>query len=73
LVFMPPLNLVTVPIFFFVAAAFIGYVSEKQSEVPSCPRCRRDLPNASAATKLARSAAGPTNERFVEGALIGKA
>ena len=43
LVVMPPLNLVTVPIFTFAALAMVGYVSDKLGQAPSCPRCGRDV------------------------------
>ena len=71
LAFMPPLNLVTMPVFVFAAAAMVGTVSSKLNSDPSCPECGRDVPSALA--KVAGRAARPANERLVERALVGKA
>lgn len=66
---MPPLNLVTIPIFFFAASAMVGYVSNELARAPSCSRCGRDvLP----AARLTGRATRPTHERLVERALVGE-
>ncbi len=70
---MPPLNLLTMPVFIFVASAFVGFIGNKLGQAPSCPRCGRDVPLGLPATKVARRAAGPADEGLVKGALVGKA
>lgn len=70
---MPPLNLVTVPIFIFAASAMVGRVGEELNRAPSCPHCGRDVPETSAAPKLAGRLAGPAHERLVKGALVREA
>jgi hypothetical protein len=80
LAIMPPLNLVTIPIFVFVASALVGYVSEKTKKPPACPRCGRDVDRflrtpapSAAATEVARRSSRPADESLVEGALIREA
>ncbi len=48
---MPPLNLVTMPVFIFAALAMVGHVSDKLRQTPSCPRCGRDVPLAAHAPR----------------------
>lgn len=55
---MPPLNLVTIPIFFFAAAFMVGYVSDQLAKVPSCPRCGRDVPERAADAQPLRTSPG---------------
>lgn len=52
---MPPLNLVTIPVFFVAAAAMVGFVSDKLAAAPACPRCGRDVPVGAAAQPLRTS------------------
>lgn len=58
---MPPLNLVTMPVFIFAALAMVGHVSDKLGQTPSCPRCGRDVPLVAHAPgrQLAESAYAP--------------
>lgn len=67
---MPPLNVVTIPIFFVAASAMVGAVSNELARAASCPRCGRDVPLTPPA--LAGRLARPAHERLVERALVGK-
>jgi hypothetical protein len=40
---MPPLNLVLIPVVFFMGASMLGYLGDKTSPEARCPACRKIL------------------------------
>lgn len=69
-VFLPPVNVVLVPVLFFIVAPIASLLGEKLQAAPTCPSCGERMILSAPAAELPRRPSRPSHERAMKRALV---